>query len=94
MLTDTYNEGRLYVSREVRVKAKLTVSVEERLVERGKSYAASRRTSLSGIIEEALRRLAGSGQPTFARRWYGRFRLRSRPGNPRMGYLVKRYGRR
>jgi hypothetical protein len=40
--------------------AKLTLSVDERVIDRAKKYAASRGTSVSGLVEQLLD-LAASG---------------------------------
>jgi hypothetical protein len=42
--------------------AKLTLSVDERVIERAKDYARARGTSLSGLVEQMLD-LAASGAP-------------------------------
>ncbi len=73
------------------MKRKLTLSVEEELVEYGKQYAAQQHKSLSQVVEEALREIREAGQPTFSQRWRGKFAKRNRPGDPRMEYLEKRY---
>jgi hypothetical protein len=47
--------------------AKLTLSVDERVIERAKRYAQSRGTSVSGLVEQLLDLAAsGSNQPDVA----------------------------
>lgn len=47
--------------------AKLTLSVDARVVERAKKYARARGTSVSGLVEQILDLAAsGSDQPTMA----------------------------
>ena len=47
--------------------AKLTLSVDERVIERAKSYARARGTSVSGLVEQMLDLAAsGSDQPNVA----------------------------
>ena len=44
--------------------AKLTLSVDERVIERAKKYARARGTSVSGLVEQMLDLAAsGSGEP-------------------------------
>ena len=74
------------------MKAKLTLSVEEELVQYGKRYAAQQGKSLSRVVEETLRALRQSEEPLFTDKWAGKFVKRERPGDARMEYLEKRYG--
>jgi len=74
------------------MKNKLTVTVERSLVEFGKQYAARRGTSLSGLIEEALRRLSREAAPSFSTTWRGRFSRRERHDDERTRYLDRRFG--
>lgn len=75
------------------MKAKLTLSVEEELVRYGKQYAARQGKSLSQVVEETLRDLQQSEEPTFSQRWRGKLVKRKHPpGDARMAYLEKRYG--
>ncbi len=74
------------------MKTKLTVSVDDAMIEFGKEYASSRGTSLSQLIEDALRELESSGKPSFSSTWKGKFSRRSSEGDPRMKWLEKRYG--
>jgi hypothetical protein len=47
--------------------AKLTLSVDERVIERAKRYARARGTSVSGLVEQMLDLAAsGSDQPDIA----------------------------
>ena len=55
------------------MKKKLTITVDGELLPRAKRYARSRGVSLSSLIEEALREMAGEEAPSFADRWRGRF---------------------
>lgn len=74
------------------MKRKLTLSVEEELVQYGKQYAARQHKSLSQVVEDALRDLQRAGEPSFADKWAGKLVKRERPGDARMAYLEKRYG--
>jgi Family of unknown function (DUF6364) len=55
------------------MKTKLTITVDRELVPHAKRYASQQGVSLSSVIENALRELVGSGSPSFADRWRGRF---------------------
>ena len=54
------------------MKKKLTITVDEALLPRAKRYARAQGVSLSSIIEDALRDLAGT-ETTFSERWRGQF---------------------
>ena len=54
------------------MKKKLTITVDEELLPRAKRYARARGVSLSSVIEESLRDLAGD-EASFTERWQGRF---------------------
>ena len=72
------------------MKKKLTITVDAELIPRAKSYARSRRVSLSSIIEQSLRDLTGDGTPSFSSRWRGRFQTANR-GNQRYDRLARKY---
>ena len=72
------------------MKAKLTITVDEHVVPRAKRYARRRGTSLSNLIEQALRHATAAGGPTFSERWRGRFRAARRPGM-RYRVLARKY---
>ena len=74
------------------MKSKLTVTVDRSMIEFGKQYASRRGTSLSQVIEDALRRIARFEQPSFSRKWRGRFSKSARRGDERMRHLENRYG--
>jgi hypothetical protein len=55
--------------------AKLTLSVDERVIERAKKYAQARGVSVSGLVEQMLDLAAsGSGQPDITPPVLGRLR--------------------
>ncbi len=72
-------------------KQKLTVTVDAELVPLDKIYARSRGVSLSSIIEQSLRDVAGEKRPSFASRWRGKFRPAERADDPRYDALAKKY---
>ena len=55
-----------------------------------KRYARSRGVSLSSLIEQALREVAGEHTASFASRWRGQFRAAEHDG-PRYDALAKKY---
>jgi hypothetical protein len=70
---------------------KLTITVDEDLVPQAKRYAKSQSTSLSRLIEQALREASASKPlPTFSERWRGRFRPAERT-TERYQRLAKKY---
>ena len=75
------------------MKTKLTLSVEEATIKRGKEHAARHGTSLSQFVEELLDDATGQHEPSFAEKWRGKLVLREeRAGEPRYEYLKKKYG--
>ena len=72
------------------MKKKLTITVDAALIPRAKSYARSRRVSLSSIIEQSLRDLAGGEHPPSPRAGAGGFQAANR-GDQRYDRLARKY---
>ena len=72
------------------MKQKLTITVDAELLPKAKRHARSRGVSLSSLVEQALRRVAGEQAPSFATRWRGRFRVAGRD-DPRYDALARKY---
>ncbi len=72
------------------MKKKLTITIDEDLVPRAKRYARSKGVSLSSLVEESLRTVAGSEEPSFVARWRGRFRPAEKD-DPRYRALAEKY---
>ena len=72
------------------MKQKLTITVDAELVPVAKRCARSRGVSLSSIIEQSLREVAGEQAPSFAARRRGKFRPAERD-NARYHALAKKY---
>ena len=73
------------------MKQKLTITVDAELVPLAKRYARSRGVSLSALVEQSLREVAGDHVPSFASRWRGRFRAAERDDDPRYAALARKY---
>lgn len=73
-----------------KMKKKLTITVDAELIPRAKRYARSRRVSLSSLIEQSLRDMAGEDAPSFSSRWRGSFQAANRDGS-RYGKLARKY---
>ena len=73
------------------MKQKLTITVDADLVPIAKRYARSRGVSLSSLIEQSLREVAGDPATSFASRWRGKFRPAEREGDARYDALAKKY---
>ena len=56
------------------MKQKLTITVDADLLPIAKRYARSQGVSLSSLIEQSLREVAGEHAPSFSSRWRGKFR--------------------
>ncbi len=72
------------------MKQKLTITVDAEILPLAKRYARSRGVSLSALVEQSLREMAGAGAPSFAARWRGKFRAATRD-DPRYKALAKKY---
>ena len=72
------------------MKKKLTITVDAELLPVAKRYARSRGVSLSSLIEQSLREVAGEQTPSFSSRWRGQFRAAERD-DPRYDTLAKKY---
>ena len=72
------------------MKKKLTITVDAELLPMAKRYARSRGVSLSSLIEQSLREVAGDGAASFSSRWRGRFRAAERD-DPRYDTLAEKY---
>ena len=72
------------------MKQKLTITVDAELIPVAKRYARSQGVSLSSLVEQALRDVAGDGSPSFASRWRGKF-LPAERDDPRYRTLAEKY---
>lgn len=79
----------------MRMKARVTLTLEPRISHRAKAVARQRGTSLSGLVEQLLAR--ESGEPVrentlpFHSKWAGKLHLAKQSG-ARFDYLKKKYG--
>lgn len=72
------------------MKQKLTITVDAKLLPLAKRHARSRGVSLSSLVEQSLRQIAGDDAPSFSGRWRGRFRPAER-NDPRYDALARKY---
>ena len=72
------------------MKQKLTITMDAKLVSLAKRHARSRGVSLSSLVEQALREIAGDHTPSFSGRWRGRFRPAERD-DPCYDTLARKY---
>jgi hypothetical protein len=73
------------------MKTKLTLTIDDELIPRAKRYAKAKGTSLSAIVELALRRVTtGPSQPSFSKRWRGRLSIKA-GDDARYRVLAERY---
>ncbi len=73
------------------MKQKLTITVDAELVPKAKRYAKSKGVSLSSLVEQSLKEMAGEYSTTFSSRWRGRFQAAEREGDPRYDRLAEKY---
>jgi hypothetical protein len=78
----------------MRMKTRVTLTLEPRISHRAKTVARQRGTSLSGLVEQLLARESGELPKTpetpFHRKWAGKLRIADQSG-PRFDYLKKKY---
>ena len=73
------------------MKQKLTITVDADLLPLAKRYARSRGVSLSSLVEQSLREVAGEHTPSFASRWRGKFQAADQEDDPRYSALARKY---
>ena len=73
-----------------KMKAKLTITVDEELIPKAKRHARSRGQSLSQLVEDGLRQAIAERDAGFAQRWRGRFRA-AHGDDDRFAQLAKKY---
>ena len=71
------------------MKRKLTITIDDALIDEAERLARSRGLSLSSLIETSLRETLAAAAPTFAERWRGKFRPAERDG-PRYKALARK----
>jgi Family of unknown function (DUF6364) len=71
------------------MKTKLTVTIDEDLIPRAKRHAKAQGTSLSSLIEDALRS-ATKDEEDFVKKWRGRFGAGDLD-EPRFRHLKEKY---
>ena len=72
------------------MKRKLTITIDDALIDEAERLARSRGLSLSSLIETSLRETLAAAAPTFAERWRGKFRAAERD-DPRYRALARKY---
>lgn len=72
------------------MKTKVTLTLDEELVPRAKALARSRGKSLSQLVEDSLREMAGAEGESFAVRWLGAFEP-ARRDDERYRALAEKY---
>jgi len=81
----------------MRMKTRLSLTVDPQVTHRAKRVARHRKQSLSAMVEDLLREAADSGgrarsvSRPFSERWAGRLKLESKD-EPRFKHLAKKYG--
>lgn len=82
----------------MRMKTRLSLTVDPQVTHRAKRVARHRKQSLSAMVEDLLREAADSGgrgrarsvSRPFSERWAGRLKLESKD-EPRFKHLAKKY---
>ena len=72
------------------MKRKLTITIDDALIDEAERLARSRGLSLSSLIETSLRETLADDTPTVAERWRGKFRPAERD-DPRYRALARKY---
>jgi hypothetical protein len=74
------------------MKQKLSVTIDPDLATWAREFAAREDITVSRLVMIGLRRVQQQGQLDFVEKWRGALKLRKRPGDPRMEYLIEKYG--
>mgnify|MGYP000101850602 CR=1 FL=1 len=78
----------------MRMKTRVTLTLEPRITHQAKSVARQRGTSLSGLVDQLLAKECGEppkeSEIPFHRKWGGKLRISDQSG-PRFDYLKKKY---
>ena len=72
------------------MKTKLTITVDSQILPMAKRYARARGVSLSSLVEQSLREVAGREATSFTQRWRGQLRA-ARRNDPRYDALARKY---
>ena len=80
----------------MRMKSRLTLTIDPQVMHRAKVYARSRNQSLSSLVEDFLSDMDGSKgdekpSETFSSRWEGKLKVVPKDED-RFKYLSKKYG--
>lgn len=73
------------------MKAKLTVTIDDKLIPEAKRHAREHGVSLSQLIETSLREVTADSRQSFSERWRGKFRLAKGDDDERYSALTKKY---
>lgn len=76
------------------MKKRLTITLDAAVLAAAKEHARSRGMSLSSLVEEVLREVAGDTGASFAEKWRGKFKLEPEDypkDDPRFDYLASKY---
>ena len=77
------------------MKNRVTLTIDPEIAGKAKKIAHARRTSVSALVEDLIRRTPVSPklEEDFVDKWAGKFQVRKSPKpDPRLQYLKKRYG--
>ncbi len=79
----------------MRMKSRLTLTIDPQVMHRAKLYARSRNQSLSSLVEGLLKDVEGGEEEgdsgvSFSKRWGGKLEVASRD-EERFQYLSKKY---
>ncbi len=72
------------------MKAKLNLTIDEKLSPASKSYARSRGISVSQLVEELLKTVTHDENLSFSQKWRGKFKATEK-SDSRYGQLKERY---
>jgi hypothetical protein len=77
------------------MKSRVTLTIDPEIAGRAKRIAHARKTSVSALVEELIRRtpLSPKLENDFVEKWAGKLQLRKpKKPEPRFEYLKKRFG--
>jgi Family of unknown function (DUF6364) len=76
------------------MKSRVTITVDPAVIRRAKTVARARKTNLSALIEDLLKKTTDQGttkRVSFSDTWGGKFKLRETNNDPLLEAMKERY---
>ncbi len=76
--------------KDIEMKAKLTIMMDETLIPKAKQYAKNHGSSLSALLEESIKKIIFKPQKSISEKWRGKLNVDSK-NTPRFKKLADKY---